>query len=114
MRRNWKAFITPNTAGEFSKLGRYLKHARVARNLTLDTASERAGIGRATIARIERGDPSVATGAFVAYLNLLGLLPQFTEALSPERDRIGEHLRSQQIRKRPRAPSDSRLRRYDF
>lgn len=114
MRRNVKRLMPPDSAPALAAIGTSLKRARVARNLTLDSAAERSGISRASIARVERGDPSVAFGAYATYLHLLGLLPQVCSALDPSRDVLGERLRAQQVRQRPRTPSTGEAARYDF
>lgn len=111
MRRDMKGLLAPDKLATF---GAGLKQARVARNLTLAAAAERSGVSRASIARIERGDPSVAFGAYAAYLQMLGLLEQLARAIAPAQDELGERLRAQQVRKRPRSPSAEQGARYDF
>lgn len=118
MRRNLKRLIPPDSLAVFAAIGAALKRARVARNFTLDAAAGRSGVSRASIARMERGDPSVAFGAYGAYLHLLGLFSQVAEACEPAQDALGEHLRAQQVRQRPRSPPAGKAAdtaaRYDF
>ncbi|HEX4438085.1 MAG TPA: helix-turn-helix transcriptional regulator [Solirubrobacteraceae bacterium] len=55
------------------ELGRRLQQQRLARNLTQDQLADAAGVGRATLQRIERGRSAQAT-ALVKVLRALGLL----------------------------------------
>jgi transcriptional regulator with XRE-family HTH domain len=65
-----------------AELGRRLRRYRLGRNLTQDQLAELAGIGRATLQRIERGQSAQST-ALVKLLRALGLQADL-EALLPE------------------------------
>ena len=54
------------------ELGAYLSTARRARKDTQRIAGERCGLHPQTIARIERGDPTVAIGKVLALLHIYG------------------------------------------
>lgn len=54
-------------------MGEQLKLARKRRKLTTVQVAERAGIARSTLYLIEKGDPSVALGAYFNVLRVLGL-----------------------------------------
>jgi transcriptional regulator with XRE-family HTH domain len=71
MKKN--VLVFPRLARRFSALGERLKLARKRRNLTTSLLSERAGVSRATLYKIEKGDPSVAMGYYAAVLDVLGL-----------------------------------------
>ena len=60
-------------------IGENIRHARLRRRLPTELVSERAGISRATLYKIERGDPSVAMGNYYAVFNVLGMVEQFDE-----------------------------------
>ena len=45
----------------FSQIGEQIKLARLRRRLPVALVAERAGISRATVWKIEKGDPSVST-----------------------------------------------------
>ena len=49
-----------------------LSFARRKRTLTASMMAERLGVSRATYTRIEKGDPSVALGAYAQALFVLG------------------------------------------
>lgn len=54
-------------------LGEKLRRAREAQKVSAVAAAEAAGISRPTLHRIERGEPSVAMGAWVTLASALGL-----------------------------------------
>jgi len=53
-------------------MGEQIKYARLLRNLTSEELAWRAGISRATLCKVEAGDPSVAIGIYGAVLHILG------------------------------------------
>lgn len=55
------------------RLGARLRDARKQQKVSAVAASEAAGISRVTLHRIERGEPSVAIGAWAAAAGALGL-----------------------------------------
>src|SRR6185369_9607524 len=56
-----------------TRLGARLRAARREQSVTMVAAAEAAGMSRVTWHRIERGEPSVAIGAWVAAASALGL-----------------------------------------
>lgn len=56
--------ILPQTMKILSQMGEQIKLARLRRNLTVDLVAERANISRATLWKVEKGDPSVAIGIY--------------------------------------------------
>lgn len=63
----------PRLKREMSGVGERLKLARKRRRISAVLLAERAGISRATLVKIEKGDPSVAMGNYAAVLGVLGL-----------------------------------------
>jgi transcriptional regulator with XRE-family HTH domain len=55
-----------------AKLGRELRVARERQKVSAVAAAEAAGVSRVTLHRIERGEPSVAMGAWIAVASTLG------------------------------------------
>lgn len=55
------------------QLGENIKLARKRRGYTQVLISERTGLSRLTIRRIERGDPGVSIGHYLSVLSVLGL-----------------------------------------
>jgi len=64
------------------ELGARLERVRLAQNLSQEELAEQAGIGRATVQRLERGD-AVQLGSLIKVLRALGLLDAL-EAVVPE------------------------------
>lgn len=63
--------LSPESLVAVRRLGTALKHARVRRRLTQAQLASRAGIGVATVQRMERGDPGLGLGSFLEVLAVL-------------------------------------------
>lgn len=72
-----KAIVLPKYKKLFEQIGENIKLARKRRKLTAEQVSERAGIHRTTLYRIEKGDPTVAIGLFFNVLKVLNLIDDF-------------------------------------
>ena len=72
-----KAIVLPKYLKIFSQIGENVKLARKRRRLTTEQVSERAGIHRATLYRIEKGDPAVAIGLYFNVFRVLNLQDDF-------------------------------------
>lgn len=69
--------ILPKFQVVLEQMGENIKLARKRRNLTAVQVAERAGIARSTLYLIEKGDTSVAMGAYFNVLRVLGLQDDF-------------------------------------
>jgi transcriptional regulator with XRE-family HTH domain len=82
-----------------AKLGRELRAARERQKVSAVAAAEAAGLSRVTLHRIERGEPSVAMGAWIAVASTLGVTlgvldpnaAARTPASIPERIRLDDY-----------------------
>ncbi|PCJ91295.1 MAG: transcriptional regulator [Flavobacteriaceae bacterium] len=72
-----KAIVLPKYQKYFGQIGENVKLARKRRKLTTEQVSERAGIHRATLYRIEKGDPAVAIGLYFNVFRVLNLQEDF-------------------------------------
>ncbi len=63
--------ILPITERILETMGEQIKLARLRRNLSVELVSKRAGISRATLWKVENGDPSVAMGIYAVVLHAL-------------------------------------------
>lgn len=63
--------ILPPTEEILTTMGEQIKLARLRRNLSTELVAERAGISRASLWKVEKGDPSVAMGIYAAVLHAL-------------------------------------------
>lgn len=88
------------------KLGRDLRDARKRRRIPMHLAAERAGISRATLDKIEKGESGVSVGAYVRVLFILGMLQRFSDVADPQYDRLGIGLETENLPKRIRIPKN--------
>ena len=72
-----KTILLPKYQKMFEKIGENVKLARKRRKLTTQQISERAGIHRATLYRIEKGDPAVSMGLYFSVFRVLNLQDDF-------------------------------------
>ncbi|NCO62258.1 MAG: helix-turn-helix transcriptional regulator [Flavobacteriales bacterium] len=72
-----KQILFPKHLVILEQLGENIKLARKRRKLTAVQVSERADIVRMTLYQIEKGNPSVAIGAYFNVLRVLGLQDDF-------------------------------------
>lgn len=68
-----KQVVLPRLTKLMEQVGENIKLARKRRKLTTIQVAERAGIARSTLYLIEKGDTSVAFGAYLNVLRVLGL-----------------------------------------
>lgn len=55
------------------KLGQDINDARRRRRITIALMAERADLSRATIGKIEHGDPTTSMGGYASVLSVLGM-----------------------------------------
>ncbi len=108
MRSAVRDLLPPQIRRSLAKFGADLSIARRKRRLTLAMMAERIGVSLTTYVRMEKGDPSVALGAFAQALFVLGFGPVFADLIDQRTDEQGllldlEHLpkRVQPKRERP-------------
>lgn len=71
------AVVFPKNRRLLEQLGENIKLACKRRGYTQVLISERTGLSRLTIRKIENGDPSVSIGHYLAVLSVLGLASDF-------------------------------------
>ena len=84
------------------KLGADIATARKKRSLTALMMAERVGVAKTTYLKIEKGDPSVAMGAYAMALFVLGLDKRLTDIADPGHDEQGLLLDHERLPKRVR------------
>lgn len=72
-----KQVLFPKHQDILDQVGQNIKLARKRRKLTAVQVAERADIVRTTLYQIEKGNPSVAMGAYFNVLRALGLQDDF-------------------------------------
>ena len=72
-----KTIILPKYQKILDTLGENIKLARKRRKLTTIQVSERAGIDRKTLYKVEKGNPKVTLGTYFNVLRVLNLQDDF-------------------------------------
>lgn len=86
------------------KLGGDLREARKRRRIPMRLASERAGISRTTLDKIENGDEGVSFGGYARILFVLGMIDRLGELADSRFDKLGLALEAEKLPKRIRIP----------
>ncbi len=95
--------ILPQTEAILEQMGNQIKMARLRRHLTAELVAERAGISRATVWNVEKGNPSVAIGIYAAVLHALNNMDQDLLLVAKD-DALGRKLQDIELITRKRAP----------
>ena len=89
MKVTQSALLSQHLTNEAKRLGAALAHLRITRGLKQDRTALRAGMSRNTAYRLEKGDPGIAMGQILRYLDaivpgktLLELLSETDPALA--------------------------------
>ena len=85
-----KQTLFPKHLKILGQMGENIKLARKRRKLTTVQVAERADIVRSTLYLIEKGDPSVAIGAYFNVMRVLGLQEDFLKLAAD--DELGRKL----------------------
>jgi transcriptional regulator with XRE-family HTH domain len=93
------------------ELGADIRNARRRRRIPTLLLAERAGLSRATLAKVQKGDPGTSIGAFARVLFVLGMIERLAALADPGQDSVGlaldEERLPQRIRiRRPRPSKD--------
>lgn len=86
------------------KLGADIRDARRRRRIPTTLMAERAFISRATLGRLEKGDPSVSMGNYAAVLFVLGLTDSLRNLVDANNDPVGRTLEEERLPKRIHRP----------
>ncbi len=97
--------ILPFLAQILADFGENLRLARLRRRYSAETVAQRAGIARATLYRVERGDPRVSFGIYARVMQTLRL-EQDIKSLAVD-DVLGRKLQDLGLGVRARAPKKS-------
>jgi len=92
--------VYPAVRRAIAKLGQDISVARRARRIPAGEFAMRMGISRATLHRLESGDPGVSLNTLAMALHALGRLDLLTDLLDQTRDEVGLMLMRQAVPKR--------------
>jgi len=82
--------VFPRHQKVLTQLGENIKLAYKRRKLTQTMLSQRTGLSRLTIRKIEQGDPNVSIGHYVSVLAVLGLVDDLLDVAKD--DELGRKL----------------------
>lgn len=88
--------ILPGTEDVLKTMGEQIKLARLRRELSATLVAERAGISRASLWKVENGNPSVAIGIYAAVLHALNNMDQDLLLVARD-DKLGRTLQDQKL-----------------
>ena len=93
-----KVAIMPETAENLALMGEQIKLARMRRRYPVQVVADRAGISRATLWKVEKGDPGVAIGIYAKVLKAIGLGDDIT--LLARDDALGHIIQDSELKRR--------------
>lgn len=99
---NKTSILLPKIQHLLTVFGENIKLARLRRKLSSEQIAERAGMGRSTLLKIEKGHPGVGIGQYLSVLKALGLEKDFM-ALAKD-DELGRKLQDADLSPKERAP----------
>lgn len=94
--------IVPATEDVLKMMGEQIKLARLRRNLPAELVAERAGISRASLWKVESGNPAVAIGIYAAVLHALGGMDRDLVLVAKD-DKMGRQMQDLDLMTRKRA-----------
>ena len=113
MKVTQSAMLSERQLGECARLGNLLARLRMARKVKQADAALRAGLSRNTAYRLEKGDPGVAIGQVLRYLEAIA--PGSTlQGLLSEQDPALLALSAREQTRRVRDLSAAELQELDF
>ncbi len=113
MKVSQSAILSDELTQQASHIGSCFARLRVARRIKQDVAAVRAGLSRNTAYRLESGDPGVAVGHLLRYLDVIA--PGMTlQELLAQKDPSLLLLQIQEKTRRVRDLSSKELSELDF
>ena len=95
------------------KVGRDINDARRRRRIAVALMAERAGLSRATIGKIEKGDPTTSMGGYAAVLFVLGMVDRLSDLVDAIYDVTGRQLVDEKLPQRIRLPNKLKENKQD-
>ena len=95
------------------KVGKDICDARRRRSITIQLMAERAGISRATVGKIEKGESTVSMGGYSSVLFVLGMTERLSDIADAAHDLTGRQLEEERLPRRVRIPKSTNDRGSD-
>lgn len=80
--------------------GENIRLARRRRSIPVSVMAERVGVSKPTLAKIERGDPTVQFGHVASAMFVLGMVENLRDMAAPEHDELGVTLEEDRLPQR--------------
>jgi len=107
MKRSQDSIVPMPVKRALRKLGQDIRDARRRRRISTDIMAERASVSRATLYRVEKGDPGASIGIYARILFVLGLEDRLADLADATADSVGLELEEEQLPKRIRRRATS-------
>lgn len=91
-----------------AKLGEDIRSARLRRRISTVVMAERSSMTRTTLAKIERGDPTVSMANYATVLFVLGFTDRLATLADVRQDEVGLQLDEERLPRRVRSSSGAR------
>ena len=113
MKVNQAAMLSSRQSEECARLGMHLARLRIARKVKQADAALRSGLSRNTVYRLEKGEPGLALGQVLRYLEAIAPGTTLLDLLS-EKDPALLALNAREKTKRVRDMTAAELKELDF
>jgi transcriptional regulator with XRE-family HTH domain len=113
MKVTQSAVLPPRQVEECARLGQQLARLRIARKVKQTDAALRSGLSRNTVYRLEKGEPGVALGQVLRYLEAIAPGSTLLDLLS-EKDPALHALSAREKTRRVRDMTAAELEELDF
>lgn len=113
MKVTQSTMLSPRQLEECSRVGAQLARLRIARKVKQTDAALRAGLSRNTVYRLEKGEPGLALGQVLRYLEAIAPGSTLLDLLS-EKDPALLSLSAREKTKRVRDMTSAELEELDF
>ncbi len=113
MKISQSSTLSPELVEQSTHVGHLLARLRQARHIKQADAALRAGLSRNTAYRLEKGDPGLAFGQILRYLDAISPGATLTDLLA-ESDPALKSLTSREATRRVRDLSPAELAKLDF
>ena len=88
-RRTKGSVVYPSVIRALAKLGSDISLARRARRIQADAFARSMGVSRATLHRLEHGDPGISLNTLAMALSALGRLDLLSDLMDQSKDVVG-------------------------
>ena len=89
--------VTRQVDRRLTEMGESIRRWRLMQSLKAVEVSERAGISRSTLQKVERGDAGVSVGAVMSVMQALGQLDHVAASFDPLSTDVGRLLSTESL-----------------